>query len=151
MKLIIKKKQLAAIVILCYNFQYRKLVTTYCIYNGLLILDVMVEQPSKNGVSFNFAGTNGYITDLNLEKADNEFSTDSDPLMYEMIQNETPFQFDIHVADYTELAGSYINTKYQGNSAIPNGMSVIEFEQYLMDSETVYPVQITNFDCMEHQ
>ena len=68
-----------------------------------------------------------------------------------MIQNETPFQFDIHVADYTELAGSYINTKYQGNSAIPNGMSVIEFEQYLMDSETVYPVQITNFDCMEHQ
>lgn len=98
-----------------------------------------------------FAGTNGYITDLNLEKADNEFSTDSDPLMYEMIQNETPFQFDIHVADYTELAGSYINTKYQGNSAIPNGMSGIEFEQYLMDSETVYPVQITNFDCMEHQ
>ena len=52
-KLIIKKKQLVAIVIFCYNFQYRKLVTTYCIYNGLLILDVMVERPSKNGVSFN--------------------------------------------------------------------------------------------------
>lgn len=62
MKLIIKKKQLVAIVILCYNFQYRKLVTTYCIYNGLLILDVMVERPSKNGVSFNCKGV-GIIND----------------------------------------------------------------------------------------
>lgn len=96
-----------------------------------------------------FAGTNGYITDLSLEKADDPFNTEYDPMMYEMIQNESPFTFDIHVADYTELAGTYINTKYQLDSKIPNGMDGIEFEQYLRDSETVYPVQITNFDCME--
>lgn len=96
-----------------------------------------------------FAGTNGYITDLDLDKANSESSTDSDPLMYEMIQNEAPFTFDIRVADYTELAGGYINTRYQGDSVLPNGMDGIEFEQYLRDSETVYPVQITNFDCME--
>ena len=52
-KLIIEKKQLVVTVILCYNFQDEKLVTTHCIYNGLLILDVMVERPSKNDVSFN--------------------------------------------------------------------------------------------------
>ena len=28
-------------------------MTTYCIYNGLSLLDVMVEHPSKNSVSFN--------------------------------------------------------------------------------------------------
>ena len=48
-----QEKTVVSNVILCYNFQYKKLVTTYWIYNGLLILDVMVERPSKNGVSFN--------------------------------------------------------------------------------------------------
>lgn len=96
-----------------------------------------------------FAGTNGYIADLSLEKPEDPFNTDYDPLIYEMIQNEAPFTFDIRVADYTELAGTYINTKYQLDSKIPNGMDGIEFQQYLTDSETVYPVQITNFDCME--
>ena len=94
-----------------------------------------------------FAGTNGYITDLNLKKADSESSTDSDSFVYEMIKNDTPFQFDIHISDYTELAGGYINTHYQSNSLLPNGMDSIEFEQYLSDSETIYPVQIINFEC----
>ena len=93
------------------------------------------------------AGTNGYITDLNLKKADSESSTDSDSFVYEMIENDTPFQFDIHISDYTELAGGYINTHYQSNSLLPNGMDSIEFEQYLSDSETIYPVQIINFEC----
>ena len=94
-----------------------------------------------------FAGTNGYITDLNLDNPDDQFGTDSDSFIYQMIEDETPFQFDIHIADYTELAGGYVNTRYQGNSMLPNGMDGIEFEHYLMDSETIIPVQITNFDC----
>ena len=96
-----------------------------------------------------FAGTNGYITDLSLEKIGDPSSTELDPMMYEMIQNETPFNLNIYVLDYTELAGGYINPKYQGESVIPNGMDVIEFDQYMYDSETIYPVQIINFDGME--
>ena len=96
-----------------------------------------------------FAGTNRYITDLNIENPDDPFGTDSNSFLYEMIENETPFEFDIHIVDYTELAGGYINTGYQGNSVLPNGMSGGEFEQYMTDSETIYPVQITNFDCIK--
>ena len=66
-----------------------------------------------------------------------------------MIENEVPFRFDIHIADYTELAGKYINTRYQDKSVLPNGMDDIEFEQYMTASETIYPVQITNFECMQ--
>ena len=66
-----------------------------------------------------------------------------------MIENETPFEFDIHIVDYTELAGGYINIGYQCNSVLPNGMTGGEFEQYMTDSETIYPVQITNFDCIK--
>lgn len=95
-----------------------------------------------------FAGTNGYITDLNFDDPDDPYSTDSDPLIYDMIQTETPFQFDIHIADYTETAGGYINTRYQDTGVLPNGMDGIEYNQYLTSSETIYPVQIINFDCL---
>ena len=96
-----------------------------------------------------FAGTNGYITDLNIESPNDSFGAVSDSFLYEMIENEVPFRFDIHIADYTELAGKYINTRYQDKSVLPNGMDDIEFEQYMTASETIYPVQITNFECMQ--
>ena len=61
--MIFKKKQLVTTVILCFNYEHERkkgnLVTTYCIYNGLLLLDIIVERPSKNGVSFNEAKEHG--------------------------------------------------------------------------------------------
>ena len=96
-----------------------------------------------------FAGTNSYITDLNIENPDDPYGTGQtghDAFLYEMIENETPFQFDIHIVDYTELAGGYVNTAYQGKGALPNGMDGGEFEQYMTDSETIYPVQIINYE-----
>lgn len=98
-----------------------------------------------------FAGTNSYITDLNIDDPDDPYGTGQDgtgqdAFLYEMIENETPFQFDIHIVDYTELAGGYVNTAYQGEGALPNGMDGGEFEQYMTDSETIYPVQIINYD-----
>lgn len=96
-----------------------------------------------------FAGTNSYITDLNIENPDDPYGTGltgQDAFLYEMIENETPFQFDIHIVDYTELAGGYVNTAYQGEGVLPNGMTGGEFEQYMTDSETVYPVQIINYE-----
>lgn len=98
-----------------------------------------------------FAGTNSYITDLNINNPDAPYGTGQDgtgqdAFLYEMIENETPFEFDIHIVDYTELAGGYVNTAYQGEGALPNGMDGGEFEQYMTDSETIYPVQIINYD-----
>ena len=88
-------------------------------------------------------------TEWNIESPNDSFGAVSDSFLYEMIENEVPFRFDIHIADYTELAGKYINTRYQDKSVLPNGMDDIEFEQYMTASETIYPVQITNFECMQ--
>ena len=98
-----------------------------------------------------FAGTNSYITDLNINNPDAPYGTGQDctgqdAFLYEMLENETPFQFDIHIVDYTELAGGYVNTAYQGKGALPNGMDGSEFEQYMTNSETIYPVQIINYE-----
>ena len=98
-----------------------------------------------------FAGTNSYITDLNINNPDAPYGTGQDctgqdAFLYEMIENETPFEFDIHIVDYTELAGGYVNTAYQGKGALPNGMDGSEFEQYMTNSETIYPVQIINYE-----
>lgn len=98
-----------------------------------------------------FAGTNSYITDLNINDPDAPYGTGQDgtgqdAFLYEMIENETPFQFDIHIVDYTELAGGYVNTAYQGEGVLPNGMDGGEFEQYMTNSETIYPVQIINYE-----